>query len=71
MITITGKKGVPENSARIAPINGLFPELYLSERPYATEKPVLFFVARAYAAETPSSVVIEALLEFLTTSGDP
>ena len=70
MITITSTKGMDANLQRYPLIPGYFPEIGLQERPYIFKKPVIFLTARSHPAETPSSVLIEALIEFLLNAGD-
>ena len=79
MITVTSSRGTEHNLAqdddqhsdkvrRMPLIDGLFPESHLVKRPYELNRPVVFLTARVHAAETPSSVAIESILDFCIDS---
>lgn len=68
---MTSPLGVPKDCPRHSVLDGLFPEIRSeSERPYNLNRGVIFFTARVHGAETPSSVMIEALMQLLLQDGD-
>lgn len=71
MITLTSSRGIKRDQARLGFIHKNFlPESTAETRPFAVQKPVIVLTARVHPAETPSSIMIEAILEFLINGQD-
>ena len=70
MITLTSKKGLKIETERHALIPNLLPESSKESRPYVILKPIIVFTARIHGAETPSSMFVEAIIEFLINGQD-
>lgn len=72
LITVTSSVGMSaaarQSLTRLPIIDGLFPEAKLTPRPYELDRPVIFLTARVHGAETPASIVMDAILDQILAS---
>jgi len=64
LLTLTSYEGKQEEREQL--MEGLFPESTAEERPWKFDKQTIFLSSRVHPGETPSSYVLNGVLNFLT-----